>query len=97
MLFLNTICNVCVLVTQSCPTLCNTMDCSLPGSSVHGTFPGKNTGESCPSFLQRTFLTLGLNLGLLHCRQILYHLSHQGSPTMCKAIHFGGEGGLCQF
>ena len=27
---------VCVLVTQSCPTLCDPMDCSLPGSSVHG-------------------------------------------------------------
>ena len=31
-------------VTQSCPTLCDPMDCSLPGSSsVHGIFPGKNT------------------------------------------------------
>ena len=28
--------HVCVLVTQSCPTLCDPMDCSLPGSSVHG-------------------------------------------------------------
>ena len=27
---------MCVLVAQSCPTLCNTMNCSLPGSSVHG-------------------------------------------------------------
>ena len=27
---------VCVLVTQSCPTLCDPMDCGLPGSSVHG-------------------------------------------------------------
>ena len=30
--------------------------------------------------LQGIFPTLGLNLGLLHCRQILYHLNHQGSP-----------------
>ena len=29
-------CNLCVLVTQSCPTLCNPMDCSTLGSSVHG-------------------------------------------------------------
>ena len=29
--------NVCVLVTQSCLTLCSPIDCSLPGSSVHGT------------------------------------------------------------
>ena len=38
------------LVMQSCPTLCNPMDCSLPGSSVHGIFfPGKNTGVGCIS------------------------------------------------
>ena len=34
-------------VTQSCPTLFDPMDCSLPGSSIHGIFPGKNTGVSC--------------------------------------------------
>ena len=33
------------LVSQSCLTLCNPMDCSLPGFSVHGDSPGKNTGE----------------------------------------------------
>ena len=39
---------VCVcLVAQSCPTLCDTMDCSLPGSSVHADSPGKNTGVGC--------------------------------------------------
>ena len=32
----------------------------------------------CHFLLQGIFLTQGLNLGLLHCRQILYHLSHQG-------------------
>ena len=31
-------------VTQLCPTLSDPMDCSLPGSSVHGIFPGKSTG-----------------------------------------------------
>ena len=36
---------------------------------------------SCHSLLQGIFPTQGLNLGLLHCRQILYHLSHQGSPA----------------
>ena len=39
----------------------------------------------CHFLLQRIFLTQGLNLGLLHCRQILYHLSHQGSPPILKA------------
>ena len=41
--------------------------------------PGKNTGVGCHSLLQGIFQTQGLNLGLLHCRQILCHLSHQGS------------------
>ena len=34
-------------VAQSCPTLCDPMDCSLPGSSVHGIFLGRNTGVGC--------------------------------------------------
>ena len=43
-------------------------------------FPGKNAGVGCPFFLQGIFLTQGLNPSLLHCRWILYLLSHQGSP-----------------
>ena len=39
--------------------------------------PGKNTGVGCYFLLQRIFLAQGSNLGFLHCRQILYHLSHQ--------------------
>ena len=42
--------------------------------------PGKNTRVGSHSLLQGIFLTQGLNLGLLHWRQILYHLSQQGSP-----------------
>ena len=42
--------------------------------------PGKNTGLGCYSLLQGIFLTQGLNPGLLHCRQILYCLTHWGSP-----------------
>ena len=38
-----------VKVAQSCPTLCEPMDCILPGSSVHGDSPGKNTGVGCMS------------------------------------------------
>ena len=55
-------------------------DCSPPGSSVHSCPSGKNTGVGCHFLLQGIFLTQELNPGLLHCRQILYHLSHQGSP-----------------
>ena len=57
---------VCVcLVTQSCPTLCNPMDCSPPGSPVHEDSPGKNTGVGCHALLQGIFPIQGLNLGLL--------------------------------
>ena len=45
-------------------------------------FLGKSTGVGCHFLLQGIFLTQGLNLGLPHCRQMLYPLSHQGSPRM---------------
>ena len=51
---------VCVsLVAQSCPTLCNPLDCSLPGSSVHFIFQefSKNTRVGCHALLQRIFPT----------------------------------------
>ena len=72
---------VMCLITQSCLTLCNPRDCSPPGSSVHGDSPGKNTGVGCHALLQRIFPTQGSNPGLLHCRWILYHLSHQAHYT----------------
>ena len=56
------------------------MDYSPPVSSVHGDSPGKNNEVSCHTLLQGIFLTQGSNPGLPHCRWILYHLSHQGSP-----------------
>ena len=49
------ICAVLCLVAQSCPTLCDPMDCSLPGSSVLRDSPGKNTGVGCHALLQRIF------------------------------------------
>ena len=51
---------------QSCLTLCDPMDCSLPGSSVHGDSPGKNTGVGCHALLQGTPLTQGSNPSLLY-------------------------------
>ena len=69
-------------VAQSCPTLCNPMYCSLPRSSIHG----MNTGVGCHFLLQRIFPTQGSNLGLLHCRQTLYRLSHQGSLLYAEYI-----------
>ena len=43
-------------------------------------FPGNSTGVDCHFLLQGIFPTQGSNPGLLHCRQMLYRLSHQGSP-----------------
>ena len=59
--------------------LCDPMDCSLPGSSVYGIFPGNSPGVDCHFLLQGIFPTQRSNPGLLHCRQTLYRLSHQGS------------------
>ena len=72
---------VCVcIVTQSCPILCDPMDCSPPGTSVHEDSPGKNTAVGCHALLQGIFQIQESNQGLLHCRCVLYQLSHQGSP-----------------
>ena len=73
------------LVTQSCLTLRSPMDCSPPGFSVHGDSPGQNTGVGSHALLQRIFPTQGSNPGLLHCRQILYYLSHRRSLVLLKS------------
>ena len=69
-----------VSVTQSCPTLCDSVDCSQWKS------PRKNTGVGCRSLLQGIFLTQGSIPGLLHCREILHHLSHQGNPYIVSLL-----------
>ena len=80
--------HVLCLVAQSCPTLCNPMDYSPPGSSVHGDSPGKNTGVGCQALLQGIFPTQGLNPGLPHGRGILYQPSHQGSPRTLEWVAY---------
>ena len=72
----------CVLIAQLCLTLCDPRDCSPPGFSVHGIFPGKNTGVVCHLLLQGIFPTQGLNpslLRLLHWKADSLPLSHLGS------------------
>ena len=70
-------------VAQSCPTLCDPMDCSL----LHPwDFPGKNTGVDCHFLLQEIFLTQGLNPGVLHCRQTLYCLKHVRGVQLCGSL-----------
>ena len=63
--------------------------CSVASNSLrpHGVYspwnsPGKNTGVDSHSLLQGIFSTQGSNPGLPHCREILYQLSHQGSPML---------------
>ena len=110
------------------------MGCRLPGSSIHGVSPGKNSGVNChallqgtspagieprspalqvdsllseppgklknsgvgsPSLLQGIFLIQESNQGLLHCRQILYQLSYQGSPKMGGYLNWRQTASVC--
>ena len=85
-------CNVAlkVKVTQSCPTICDPMD-YIPWNS-----PGQNTGVGSLSLLQGIFPTQGLNSGLLHCRRILYQLSHKGSPRILDWVAYPFSSGSSQ-
>ena len=73
---------VCVLVTQSCLTLCDPMNCCPLDSSVRGILQARILEWVAHSLLQVIFPTQGSNPGLLHCRPTLYHLSHQGRPAL---------------
>ena len=66
-------------VAQSCPTLCDPMDCSPPGSSIHGILQARTLEWVAISFSRRSSWPRDMNIGLPHRRQTLYHLSHQGS------------------
>ena len=81
------------LVAQSCLTVCNPMNCSPPGSSIHRDSPGKNTEVGCYALLQGTFPTQESNPGVLHCREIIHCLNHQGSPRILAwgAYHFSRD------
>ena len=71
----------CCSVAKLCSTLCDLMDYT-------GNSPGQNTEMGSHSLLQGIFPTQGSNQGLLHCRQILYQLSYQGSllPSLGEAF-----------
>ena len=64
------------------------MDCSPPGSSVHGDSPGKNTGVGCLFFILGIFPIQGPNLSLLRCRQILYHWAMREAPLHSKGVPY---------
>ena len=86
-LFPNIVPNVLCLVVQSCPTLCDPMDCGPPGSSFHRDSPGKKAGVGS-HVLQGTFPSQASNPGLPHCTQILYQLSHQENPSILEWVAF---------
>ena len=79
-----------VKVAQVCPTLCNTVDYSLRDS------PGQNTRMGSLSFLQGIFPTWGSNPGLPNCKQILYQLSHKGSPRISEWVAYPISSGSSQ-
>ena len=66
---------------QLCLTLCDPHRLLPTRFLCPWNSPGDNTGVCCHFLLQRNFRTQGLNLGLLHCRQILYQLNYQGIST----------------
>ena len=68
----------------------NPMDCSPPGSSVHGNFPGKNIGVGFHFLLQRIFPTQGSNLGLL----CLLHWQADSLPPSHLSFQGGRKGQL---
>ena len=70
-----------VIVKCKSLTLCNRMDHVAYQAPLSTASPGKNTGMGSHSPPQGIFLTHGSNMDLLHCRQILYHLSHPGKPS----------------
>jgi len=81
---------MCAQSLQLCLTPCDSMGCSLPDSSVHGIFQGKNTGLGCHSLLQGIILTQGSNpqclLRVLQLWWILYCWATQ-KAHMCIYTH----------
>ena len=80
---------LCAKWRQSCPTLCYPLDCSRPGSFVHGILQARIPEWVAGALLQGIFLTQGSNPRLrclLHCRRIPYLLSHQGSQDHPKLL-----------
>ena len=85
---------ICNRIVCVCVCTCVCVTCSVVYTSLrpHGlkltrllclwNSSGKNTGVGCHFLFQGIFLTQGSNLGLPHCRQILYCLNHQRSPII---------------
>ena len=77
---------VCESVSRSVVWLWDLMDCRLPGS-LPAEFSRQEYWSGLPFLLQGIFPNQGLNLSLLHFRQILYYLSHQGNSIYIKSLY----------
>ena len=81
-----------------CSESCSVMSNSLWPHGLYSPWnsPGHNTGVGSCSLLQGIFPTQGLDQGLLHCRRILYQLSHNGSPRILKWVAYTFPRGTSQ-
>ena len=78
---------VCVCsLAQSCSTLCDPTDCSLPGSSVHGISQARILEWVAISFSRGIFPTQGWNPHLPHWQADSFPMSHLGSPGFRQNI-----------
>ena len=80
--------------SESCSVVCDSL--RPPGLHSPWNSPGQNNGVDSLSILQEIFPTQGLNLGLLHCRQMLYQLSHKGSPRILEWVAYPFSKGSSQ-
>ena len=80
-------------VTQSCLTLCNPMDCSPPGCSVHGIFQARILEWVAISFSRRSSQPRDWTRVSRIVGRMLYHLSHQGSPNIYYRVLANSHGG----
>ena len=82
------------LVAQSCPTLCDPMDCSLPDFSVHGITQARILEWVAMPFPDPWVANPGIEPCLLHCRLILYHLSYKEVPPQQICVLFNTVEGI---
>ena len=82
----------CAVLSQSCLTLWDPVDCRPPGFSVHGDSSSKSTRVGCHALFQEKFPTQESNAGLLQCRWLLYHLSHLESPGILEWVAYPFRG-----
>ena len=82
--------NTCTPVADACWCMAKPIQyCKVKNNTNKKIKKKKNTGVGSHSLLQGTILTQGSNPGLLNCRQILYHLSHQGGLYIHILFHYG--------